>query len=63
MRYILSCGIAGSRISVFTPYTAQKIKIAKALQQDLGQCDVETLSVFASQGEGQLGRLEIIRVC
>ena len=50
IKFIRSCGIEDSQISVFTPYTAQKVKIAKALNQAPAEYNVETLSVYASQG-------------
>ena len=65
VRFIRSCGIKDSQISVFTPYTAQKVKITKALQQALGQCNVETLSVYASQGregEGELYAFPVYKI-
>ena len=50
VRYLVSHGVQSSRISVLTPYSAQRAKIKRALQAQVNSCDSEVLSVFASQG-------------
>lgn len=50
VKYLMSHGISSSRISVITPYSAQRAKISRELQSSVNSCDSEVLSVFASQG-------------
>ena len=50
VRYLVSHGVQSSRISVLTPYSAQRAKITRALQAQMNSCASEVLSVFASQG-------------